>query len=123
MAIRGVRSFAEATSWDLNLKVGLAPGWQLGIAGTAYGRTPDGTGVGDLGLALKWRTDLSRAVAVAVVPGVTVPTGSAGLSAGRTLGAAVNTCVVIRAAIRLATPGRAFASWTMIGRPCLRAAR
>jgi hypothetical protein len=28
----------------------------------------------------------------------------------RTLGAAVNTCVVILAASRLATPGRAFAS-------------
>ncbi len=28
---------------------------------------------------------------------------------------AVNTCVVIRAAIRLATPGRAFASWMTIG--------
>ena len=89
VAIRGVRSIDEATSWDLNLKVGLAPGWQLGVSGTAYGRTPDGTGVGDLGLALKWRRDLSRTVAVAVVPGVTVPTGSAGLSAGRTLGAAV----------------------------------
>ena len=35
---------------------------------------------------------------------------------------AVNTWVVIRATSPLATPGRAFASWTTIGRPCLRAA-
>ena len=89
VAIRGVRSFDEATSWDLNLKVGLAPGWQLGVSGTAYARTPDATGVGDIGLALKGRTDVSRTVAVAVVPSMTVPTGSAGLSAGRTLGAVV----------------------------------
>jgi hypothetical protein len=39
-----------------------------------------------------------------------------------TLGAAVNTWVVIRAASRLATLGRALASWTTISRPCLRAA-
>ena len=41
----------------------------------------------------------------------------------RTPGVAVNTCVVIRAASRLATPGRALASWTTIGRPRPRAAR
>jgi hypothetical protein len=43
--------------------------------------------------------------------------------ASLTLGVAVNMWVIIRAASRLATPGRAFASWTTIGRPCLRAAR
>jgi hypothetical protein len=44
--------------------------------------------VGDLGLALKFRTDLSEKSAVALIPGVTGPTGSAskGLGAGRALG-------------------------------------
>ena len=91
IAIRGLRSLAEATSWDLNLKLGLARGWQLGVSGTAYGRTDSGTGVGDLGVALKGRTDLTATTAVAVVPSVTLPTGAhgTGLSAGRTLGALV----------------------------------
>jgi len=91
IAIRGVRSLGEATSWDLNLKLGLARGWQLGVSGTAYGRTDSGTGVGDLGVALKGRTDLTTTTAVAVVPSVTLPTGThgPGLSAGRTLGALV----------------------------------
>jgi len=91
IALRGVRSLGEATSWDLNLKLGLARGWQLGVSGIAYGRTDSGTGVGDLGVALKGRTDLTATTAVAVVPSVTLPTGSqgAGLSAGRALGALV----------------------------------
>ena len=88
---RGVRSLGEATSWDLNLKVGLARGWQLGVSGTAYGRTGSGSGVGDLGIALKWRGDLTTTTAAGVVPSVTLPTGSqhVGLSAGRALGALV----------------------------------
>ena len=88
---RGVRSLGEATSWDLNLKVGLARGWQLGVSGTAYGRTGSGSGVGDLGIALKWRGGLTTTTAAGVVPSVTLPTGSqdVGLSAGRALGALV----------------------------------
>ena len=90
-SIRGLHSLREMTSWDLNLKLGLARGWQLDISGPAYGRTGTGTGVGDLGVALKARTDVTSRIAVGVVPGVTLPTGSrrAGLSAGRTLGAVV----------------------------------
>src|SRR5207247_10521009 len=46
---------------------------------------------GDLGAALKVRTDLSSRAAVALVPSVTAPTGSEarGLGAGRALGGLV----------------------------------
>jgi hypothetical protein len=91
LAARGTGSLREATSWDVNLKVGVARHMQLGLFGPVYTRTSAGSGVGDLGMAVKVRTDLSPRAAVALVPFVTAPTGSAarGLGAGRALGGLV----------------------------------
>jgi hypothetical protein len=87
----GLNGFGEGTAWDLNLKIGLRPGVQLGIFGPAYVRTGAGSGVGDVGASLKLRRTLSSRTAVALVPAVTAPTGDAvrGLGAGRTLGSLV----------------------------------
>ena len=91
LAARGTGSLREETSWDVNLKVGVSHHLQIGLFGPAYTRTPAGSGVGDLGMAVKLRTDLSPRAAVALVPSVTAPTGSAarGLGAGRALGGLV----------------------------------
>ncbi|HTH65830.1 MAG TPA: hypothetical protein VL563_14175 [Gemmatimonadales bacterium] len=88
ISARGSTSLSAVTSWDVNVKIGIAPHIQLGIFGPAYLRTGAGHGIGDWGAALKMRTDLSAAVAVAVVPTLTVPTGNehSGLGAGRALG-------------------------------------
>jgi len=88
VSARGAASFRDATSWDVNVKIGIAPHLQLGIFGPGYARNSAGHGVGDLGLALKLRTDISGRVAVAAVPGITAPTGreQLGLGAGRVLG-------------------------------------
>ena len=90
LSMRGVSSYAQGTSWDVALKVGVTPHLQAEVFGPFYVRGPGGGGVGDLGLALKFRTDLSPHAAVALVPAITAPTGSAakGLGAGRALGAA-----------------------------------
>jgi len=87
ISARGSTSLSAVTSWDVNVKIGIAPHIQLGIFGPAYLRTGAGHGIGDWGAALMMRTDLS-AVAVAVVPTLTVPTGNehSGLGAGRALG-------------------------------------
>src|SRR5882762_3302728 len=83
----GLRKFTEATAWDVNFKIGLRPGVQLGIFGLPYVRSGAGGGMGDVGAALKLSRELSPKAAVAIVPAVTVPTGdnSRGLGAGRTL--------------------------------------
>jgi hypothetical protein len=83
----GLRKFSEATAWDVNFKIGLRPGVQLGLFGLPYVRSGAGSGFGDLGAALKLSRELSPKSAVAIVPAVTVPTGdnSRGLGAGRTL--------------------------------------
>lgn len=88
ISARGTTSLSAVTSWDVNVKIGIAPHIQLGIFGPGYLRTGAGHGVGDWGAALKLRTDLSEEVAVAVVPTLTVPTGNErrGLGAGRALG-------------------------------------
>lgn len=88
ISARGPTSLAQATSWDVNLKIGIDRHVQLGLFGPAYARSGAGHGIGDWGLALKLRTDVSRQVAVAAVPTLTVPTGSErlGLGAGRVLG-------------------------------------
>ncbi len=103
LAARGTGSLREATSWDVNLKVGLSPHVQLGLFGPLYTRTSAGSGVGDLGAALKVRTDLSSRAAVALVPSVTAPTGSEarGLGAGRALGG----LVAVVSAVRIAPGG------------------
>jgi hypothetical protein len=93
----GMATFSEGRAWDFNLKVGLREHVQLGVFGTGLGWSGGVTGVGDLGLALKAQTGLGRGGAggaggaVAVVPGVTLPTGneSLGLGAGRVLGSLV----------------------------------
>src|SRR5437899_11861727 len=59
LAARGTGSLREATSWDGNLKVGLSRHVQLGLFGPLSARTSAGSGVGDLGGALKVRTDLA----------------------------------------------------------------
>src|SRR6266550_2142803 len=91
LAARGTGSLREATSWDVNLKVGVSRHLQIGLFGPVYARTASGDGVRDLGVTLKLRSDLSPRAAVALVPSVTVPTGSAarGLGAGRALGGLV----------------------------------
>jgi hypothetical protein len=88
ISVRGLHSLGEATSWDVNLKLGLSRSLQLGLFGPLYLRGAGGGGVGDLGAALKIRGDLSRHTALALVSSVTAPTGSVarGLGAGRALG-------------------------------------
>lgn len=86
----GVSSYGQGTAWNVAVKVGIAPFLQAEAFGPLYARGPGGGGIGDLGLALKFRRDLSPNVAVALIPAVTAPTGSAakGLGAGRALGSA-----------------------------------
>lgn len=88
ISAHGANSLSEATSWDINIKVGIDRHVQLGIFGPGYARTGAGHGIGDWGLALKLRTDVSEQVAIAVVPALTIPTGNEqlGLGAGRVLG-------------------------------------
>jgi hypothetical protein len=85
----GISGLSQETIWSIALKVGISPSLQAEFFGPAYARTSAGGGVGDLGLALKLRTDLSEKSAVALIPGVTAPTGrkALGLGAGRALGA------------------------------------
>ncbi|HKE92201.1 MAG TPA: hypothetical protein VKB45_17845 [Gemmatimonadales bacterium] len=88
ISARGAASLGDATSWDVNVKIGIAPHMQLGLFGPGYARNSTGHGVGDWGLALKLRTDVSDEAAVAIVPTITLPTGKErlGLGAGRALG-------------------------------------
>jgi hypothetical protein len=83
----GIVEIGEGTAWDLNLKVGVAKGVQLGVFGPAYVRTGDGSGVGDLGVALKFGRAVSQRTTLAFVPAVSFPTGDErrGLGAGRVL--------------------------------------
>ncbi len=69
---QGLGNFRDQTSWEFNLKIGVAPPVQLGLFGTGYNRTEQGTATHSL----------------ALVPAVTLPTGdqSLGLGAGRVLG-------------------------------------
>ena len=85
----GTAGLSQGTIWSIALKLGISPSLQAEFFGPAYTRTSAGGGVGDLGLALKFRHDLSGKSAVALIPGVTAPTGSTakGLGAGRALGA------------------------------------
>jgi len=91
IAARGTASLRDQTSWDVNLKFGVSRRVQVALFGPAYTRIPSGSGVGDLGVAVKLRTDLSPRAAAALVPSVTAPTGSEtrGLGAGRALGGLV----------------------------------
>jgi hypothetical protein len=88
ISARGASSLGKATSWDVNVKIGVAPHLQLGIFGPGFARTGAGHGIGDFGLALKLRSDLSDRAAVAAVPAISLPTGKEqlGLGAGRVLG-------------------------------------
>src|SRR3989442_9461915 len=72
---QGLGNFRDQTSWEFNLKSGVARPRQLGLFGTGYNRTGQGNGVGDVGVALKLRRDLSSTHAVALAPAVTLPTG------------------------------------------------
>lgn len=87
----GVSGLGEGSAWDLNLKIGLRPGLQLGFFGPGYVRTGAGAGVGDVGWSLKASRVISPKASIAMVPAVTVPTGDAGrgLGAGRALGSLV----------------------------------
>lgn len=89
LSARGVASLREATSWVVDLKVGVSHNVQAALSGPLYSRTPDGWGIGDLGGTLKLRTDFSPRMAAAAVTSVTAPTGSVseGTGAGRALGA------------------------------------
>lgn len=88
VSARGAGSLAQATSWDVNIKIGVTPHLQLALFGPLLLRTNAGHGPGDWGAALKLRTAVSDRVAIALVPAATVATGRerAGLGAGRTLG-------------------------------------
>jgi len=89
----GVTDLGEGTGWDFNLKIGINRSLQVGFFGTAYVRNGLGSGVGDIGWAVKWRRAVGpkQGGAVALVPAVTVPTGDAALGrgAGRALGSLV----------------------------------
>jgi hypothetical protein len=87
----GVDGFGEATAWEFNLKLGVTRGVQLGFFGTGYLRTVNATGLSDLGVSVKLGRTLSDRAAVALVPGIILPTGNAtrGLGAGRLLGSVV----------------------------------
>ena len=74
---RGLRSATGVTSWEFNLKIGLARAAQLGLFGTGFEHTANASAVGDVGVALKLRRDLGAHAAAAVIPAVTLPTGSA----------------------------------------------
>jgi hypothetical protein len=91
LSARGLHSLGDATSWDVNLKIGLSHGAQVAVFGPLYLRGSGGGGVGDLGAALKIRGDLSSHTAIALVSSVTAPTGSVarGLGAGRALGGVI----------------------------------
>jgi len=91
LSVRGIRSLREATSWDVNFKVGISAHAQAALFGPLYVREARGGGVGDMGVALKFRAEVSRRTAVALVSTATFPTGSAarGLGAGRALGGLV----------------------------------
>src|SRR6059036_2234031 len=65
LSARGVGSLREATTWDVNLKVGVAPRVQVAFFGPLYARGRGGGGVGDLGMALKLRNDVSNRAALA----------------------------------------------------------
>jgi len=88
LAARGVESLREETSWDVNVKVGVSRHVQAAIFAPLYTRQAAGGGIGDVGAALKLRSDISSRAAVAVVSTVTLPTGSEtrGLGAGQALG-------------------------------------
>ena len=87
----GVNGLGEGTAWDLNLKIGVGEGLQLGLFGAGYLRTRAGAGVGDVGLSVKASRVISPKAAIALVPAMTLPSGDArrGLGAGRTLGSLV----------------------------------
>ena len=91
LAARGTGSLGEETSWDVNLKLGIERHVQAAIFGPLFQRNPRGHGVGDFGVALKLRSDLSARSAAAIVASVTAPTGSTarGLGTGRALGGLV----------------------------------
>jgi hypothetical protein len=88
VSARGTEGLRQATSWDVNVKLGVTGHIQLGLFGPLFLRTGTGHGPGDWGAALKVRTAISDRVAVAVVPAASFPTGraGAGLGAGRVLG-------------------------------------
>jgi len=91
---QGVRVQQRAptlTTWEFNLKIGLARHAQLGIFGVGFAHTGGASGLGDMGAALKLRGDLGPRAAVALIPAATLPTGDAarGLGAGRALGALI----------------------------------
>ena len=88
---QGLRSTAGVTSWEFNLKIGLDRFAQLGLFGTGVEHSAAATGLGDVGAALKLRTDVGRHAAAAIIPAVTLPTGSAahGFGAGQVLGSLI----------------------------------
>lgn len=88
ISARGTDGLSQATSWDVNIKIGVTPHVQLALFGPLFLRTGTGHGPGDWGAALKLRAAVSDRMAVALVPAATVPTGreGAGLGAGRMLG-------------------------------------
>jgi hypothetical protein len=88
VSARGADGLGQATSWDVNIKIGVTPHLQLALFGPLFLRTSIGHGPGDWGAALKLRSAVSDRAAVALVPAVSIPTGreSAGLGAGRILG-------------------------------------
>src|SRR2546422_5383766 len=79
---RGIRSLREATSWDVNFKVGISAHAQAALFGPLYVREARGGGVGDMGAALKLRADVSRGAAVALVSTADLPTGRGGRGLG-----------------------------------------
>jgi len=78
----------DATAWDYNLKIGVVRRVQFAFFGTGFIHTSAGGGVGDVGVALKLSTSVSRRATLALASSVSLPTGDAGAGrgAGRTQG-------------------------------------
>src|SRR5258708_12263318 len=70
---QGSTSGRDFTSWEFNLKLGLAPSVQIAAFGTGFVRGPAGSGPGDMGVALKLCRALGRQAAGPLAPPVPLP--------------------------------------------------
>lgn len=83
----GHQALGEGGFWEVNLKVGLTPWAQVALTGDPFVWNKQGSGLGDLGGALKERTAVSQSAAIALVESISTPTGNEALNlgTGRTL--------------------------------------
>src|SRR2546428_2477118 len=72
---QGFGNLRDQTSWEFNLKIGVARPVQLGLFGTGYNRTGAGNGVGVVGGGVTLRGEPCSTHTGAVAPAVTLPSG------------------------------------------------